>query len=71
MESLQPKEESKMVNPFLTQEGTKAVNPRHQGYIVLHVENAPNMDLVFKGAIRIVYDDKNKELVIMVQDEQS
>jgi len=52
-----------------TQEKAKTANPRHQGYIVFYVENAPNMDIVFKGSIRIVYDDKNKELIILIRDE--
>ena len=69
MESLQPKEESKIVNPFLTQQEARAVNPKHKGYIVFYVENAPQMDMAFKGAIRIIYDGKNKELIILVQDE--
>jgi len=51
------------------QEKAKTANPRHQGYIVFYVENAPNMDIVFKGSIRIVYDDKNKELIILIRDE--
>jgi hypothetical protein len=50
-----------------TQEIAKAVN--HIGYIVFYVENAPKMDIAFRGAIRIIYDDKNKELIIKVQDE--
>jgi len=52
-----------------TQEETKVVNPRHQGYIVFYVENAPKMDIAFKGSIRIVYDDKNKELILVIRDE--
>jgi len=52
-----------------TQEKVKTVNPRHQGYIVFYVENAPKMDLTLKGSIRIVYDDKNKELIIVIRDE--
>ena len=52
-----------------TQEEAKTVNSKHKGYIVFYVENAPKMDLAFKGAIRIVYDDKNKELIIVIRDE--
>jgi len=52
-----------------TQEKAKTVNPRHQGYIVFYVENAPKMDIAFKGLIKIVYDDKNKELIIIIRDE--
>ena len=68
MENYQSKEESKIVNPYLTQEA-KTVNPKHKGYIVFYVENAPQMDMAFKGSIRIIYDGKSKELIILVQDE--
>ena len=55
-----------------TQEELKAVLPKYPGYpeyMAIHVENAPKMDLAFYGAIRIVYDDKNKELIIMIHEE--
>jgi len=52
-----------------TQEEAMTVNRGHIEHIVLHVENAPKMDLAFYGSIRIVYDDKNKELIIMIHEE--
>jgi len=55
-----------------TQEQLKAVLPKYPGhpeYIAIHVENAPKMDLAFKGKIRIVYNDENKELIIMIHEE--
>jgi hypothetical protein len=60
MESLQIQEELKAVLPK---------NPGHPEYIAIYVENLPKMDLAFRGSIRIVYNDENKELIIMIHEE--
>jgi len=51
-----------------TQKETKTVYYTHFDVIAVHIEDFPEMDIIFKGPVRITYDKSSKNLVITAEN---
>ena len=47
---------------------TKTVYRIHFDFITAHIEDFPEMDIIFKGPVRITYDKSSKSLVITAKN---
>ena len=51
-----------------TQKETKTAYHTHFDVIAVHIEDFPEMDIIFKGPVKITYDKSSKNLVITAKN---